>query len=257
MTDPNTIVYVVTHKKVGLKLPSCYKKIAVGPLCLQSDLNDYAVDNIGDNISAKNTNYCELTAHYWIWKNSIADIVGLCHYRRFLTKKLLSNSIEHILTEKDILNILGRYDIILPYRPCARRTVKQICCGSVFEKDWDILRNVIAEKEPEYLGEFDALAKRHSNYPCNVLICKKELFDKYSDWLFEILFEVEKRVDISGYDKQKARIFGYMSERLLEVWVRKNNLKIKHYRLLNTERKRTLKVKALEMLSAILNPFKY
>lgn len=213
-----TGIYVVTHKNVNLTLPNCYKKIAVGSLVFEELNGEYIKDNKKDNISSKNANYCELTAHYWMWKNAEADVIGLCHYRRFFTKKIFSNSINYVLTEADILKTLeSGYDIILPYRPCARRTVRDIYCDFGFLEDWNILRGVIAEKTPDYLKEFDALTNRHSNYCANMLICKKELFDEYSKWLFDILFEVEKRVNLEGYDNQQARIFGFMSERLLEV----------------------------------------
>ena len=80
-------------------------------------------DNTGDNIADKNSNYCELTAVYWIWKNISTDFVGLFHYRRFLNFKsdvtkfhYFSSSFakKYGITEKNIEKILQTCDVILP-----------------------------------------------------------------------------------------------------------------------------------------------
>lgn len=252
-------IYVVSHKQIHEQLPEGYKGIAVGPLA-QNPPEGFVSDNTGDNISKKNANYCELTAQYWIWKNDReSDIVGLCHYRRFFTAQVFSNDRKYILSRAQVIQDIENkgYDIILPIRPIARRTVKEIYLDFGFEKDLDILREVILEKYPQYVSEYDLLLKRHSNYIANMMITKKEIFDKYSAWLFDILFEVEKRVDISTYTVQQARIFGFMSERLLEVWVRKNKLSIKHYRVMNTEMKYSTKDHLVDIASYIINPFNY
>lgn len=36
----------------------------------------YIGDNTGDNISLRNSNYCELTGLYWAWKNLKCDYIG-------------------------------------------------------------------------------------------------------------------------------------------------------------------------------------
>ncbi len=60
----------------------------------------------------------------------------------------------------------------------------------------------------------------------NMFIMRRDLFNDYSEWLFNILFEVEKRISISAYPDQ-ARVFGYMSEYLLNVFIHYNGLKAK------------------------------
>ena len=60
-----------------------------------------------------------------------------------------------------------------------------------------------------------------------MFIMKKELLDDYCGWLFDILFELEKRLDISSYSDNDKRVFGFVSERLLDVWLIKNEIRYK------------------------------
>ena len=64
-------------------------------------------------------------------------------------------------------------------------------------------------------------------YIYNMFVMDKFLFDKYCIWLFDILFTLEKRIDIANYDKYNARVFGFLSERLFNVWLEKQNLNVK------------------------------
>ena len=42
-----------------------------------------------------------------------------------------------------------------------------------------------------------------------------------------VLFELEKRLDISEYSDNDKRVFGFVSERLLDVWIETNGVKYK------------------------------
>ena len=58
-----------------------------------------------------------------------------------------------------------------------------------------------------------------------MFIAKYEFFDKYFEWLFPLLFEAEKRIDISGYDAQQKRVLAFLAERLLNIYVYHHKLK--------------------------------
>src|SRR5699024_2272908 len=77
---------------------------------------------------------------------------------------------------------------------------------------------------PEYLPYFDRHMNEKKGHMFNILIAKSDIFDAYTDWLMKILNEVENRVDISNYSLSEQRIFGYISELLLAVWVEYNNV---------------------------------
>lgn len=231
-------ILVCCHKRDIMAKEEPYMPIHVGK-ALHPDL-DLGIqgDNTGDNISNKNGNYCELTGMYWAWKNlKDVNIIGLCHYRRYFDLSSLKNFDREpyirknvpLLQESKITGILNKYDIILPG--------KSYSCNSVWESyaighsraDIVEVENAIRKFYPEYLTAFD-ITMRNRNYycGCNMLICKKTLFDDYCKWLFVILEEVEKNVDIKKYDSYQRRIFGFMSERLLNVYVFHNHLKVCH-----------------------------
>lgn len=229
-------IYVAAHKEAQFPDNSIYVSIEVGAYNKEKFLK--VTDNTGDNISDKNSSFCELTAAYWILYNDNSDIVGLTHYRRYFFKKD-TNKLEFVLDESDIKDILKQYDMIVPNKNylLKYKTVKDAYVSIHKEEDWDLCKEIIIEKYPDYEEAFEQLSNSRSFYTCNMFISSKKIFDDYYKWLFDILFELEKRVDISNYDDYNKRIFGFMSERLFNVWIIKNNINIKEVPVYNTDKK--------------------
>jgi hypothetical protein len=91
----------------------------------------------------------------------------------------------------------------------------------------ELTRQIISERCPEYVKSFDRVMHRSSAHMFNMLIAKKSVYDAYCTWLFDVLFELEKRLDISAYSAFEARVFGRIGELLLNVWVEKNRISYK------------------------------
>lgn len=220
-------MYIAAHKKFDVPSIDCYVPIEVGA-ALRDEHFGYVRDDDGDNISNQNPFFCELTAYYWIWKNSGADIVGLSHYRRYFSRYRINPDEKYYMTAKEITDLLEKYDIILPEHFYWRKHTVETgyYAGAGVGNDLDTVGKIIEELYPEYAEAFrKVLVDNESSY-CNMFVMRKKDFDDYCEWLFTILFEAKRRIDISGYTKKEKRIFGYMSEILINVWVRQNNKKV-------------------------------
>ena len=206
-------IYVVSHKDIRMPEGNIYIPVQVGPA--KDDFSGFVRDNTGENISEKNPNYCELTAQYWAWKNRKADVKGLVHYRRLFSKgkRMLGASLEkkyeNVLDEKTLVDIMEKHDAVLP----KKRNYYIETLWSHYEHSHKIegleeTRKVIAEKYPDYLMKFDEVMKRRSAHMFNMIIAKDKVFSAYSEWLFDVLGEVEKRVEFQGIQSAKL---GYLA----------------------------------------------
>ncbi|MTK52312.1 DUF4422 domain-containing protein [Paludibacter sp.] len=253
----NTILFSAFHKAYTQPKAEWIQPIQVGKAISDADLG-YPGDDTGDNISALNPMFCELTMSYWIWKNadrSACNYWGLMHYRRYLTPPTLndyirirksqsiqSDELENYLGEKTKTRIdkdLQQYDVIMPYR---RRLIghdqnmtmeEQFSILHITEH-WVATLQVIRERFPDYEQSFHIFQKDKRMYYANMMITSWAIWDNYLSWLFEILFEVNTRIIIPE-DSYQKRVFGFLSERLLNLYVYHNHLKIKRYITLNIE----------------------
>ena len=83
---------------------------------------------------------------------------------------------------------------------------------------------IIRERYPDYLPAFHVVLKRTWAHMFNMFVMRRDLFNDYMTWMFDVLFELEKRVDITGWDPYESRIYGFVGELLLDVWLEKNHI---------------------------------
>ena len=219
-------IAVATHKKYWMPEDDVYLPLHVGK-ALHEDLDlGYTGDNTGDNISDKNESFCELTGLYWLWKNVQADYKGLVHYRRHFTNRHLGQSKQgSVLKGEDFARVLSQSDILLPKRrKYYIETNKSHYDHAHYARDLLATRDVMSRLYPDYLPAFGRQMQRTSAHMFNMMVMRTDYFDAYCKWLFTVLFAVEECTDISRYDMFQRRLYGYLSELLLDVWLETNNL---------------------------------
>lgn len=235
-------IMVVTHKEASM--PN-NKKLYVPTLVGQNKekiLNVFGhsyCDDDGENIAKRNPSFCELTAMYWAWKNLEAEYVGLVHYRRVFMSPADQTK---VIGQQELETLFRDVDILLP----KKRNYYIETTYSHFEHNHNIAdlletRKIIKEKFPAYITAFDRTMKYKKSHRFNMMIMKQEKFSDYCEWLFSILFELENRVDISKYDPYQSRLFGFISERLLDVWIETTGYPYKELPYKFTEKQNWLK----------------
>lgn len=249
-------VIVATHLKYKMPKESCYLPLQVGRMGRRSI--GFQGDDTGDNISRKNPYYCELTGLYWLWKNVDSDYLGVVHYRRYLGKRKRGRDLfAKILTEQEILAYMRQADILLPKkRRYYIESVYKHYAHTHYAEHLNQTRAVIEEYHPDYLDAFDRVMKRSCAHMFNMFVMSREKCDMYCRWIFDILGHLEEKVDVSRYDEFQARVFGRVSEMMLDVWLEKNQFPYREAPIIYMERKRTAK-KALYFARSRLLGKKY
>lgn len=243
-------IFVITNKFIPMLNNDLYLPFQVGS---ENDLTSNILrDNRLDNIFSKNQNYSELTAAYWLWKN-ISDIeyIGLCHYRRYFnfyspffnlkyrqpTKNIkladfLNLKINTVSIEKQKVKVMGylkKNYIIIPKPINLGVTINEhyaLCHPSIDFKNALVILETLY---PEYIQCADKFFNTSRSMSiANMFISSKEFWNNYHEWLFNILFELEKITEIKS-DPYQKRIFGFISERLFNLYLIYNKCKTKEF----------------------------
>ncbi len=231
------MIYVMTHKEIQDRVTSHYKYVGLAGLKMSVDDSD---DSGIESIHQLNHEFCELTGLYHLWKTVNTEIVGLCHYRRFFnlipealdtpnhcemtwnsdTRLLLQNNKQ----QKKINHILSEYDCILP---------KAIYCESVDKHyrqehhsyEWDFF----LEELDSLYGNKHSLRLEQRFFVGNMFVFKNELFQKYCQDLFRVIFNTYKKCGsykpVQDMRYQPFRYPGYLAERFMTAFVNANKAK--------------------------------
>lgn len=233
----NVKILVCCHKQNFVPDDEMFLPIHVGKALSGVEL-PFQGDDTGDNISCKNKEYCELTGLYWAWKNlKDVDIIGFCHYRRYFDFYYKKGYPFNVCQESEITNkklkvpsriIRKVYEgkILIPSKKDFNVPIGHFYCKEHMSEDYRALVSVMEKQQENYRKSFRKIMEKGSRISLfNMFIMKWQDFDNYCSWLFDILHQLEQKIDVEGRDAYQRRVYGFLSERLLNVWLHANGKK--------------------------------
>lgn len=241
-------IFMCCHKGFEIVPPLC-EPIQCGS-ALNPKIENVLYDDLGENISLQNREYCELTAHHFAWKNIAADYYGFCHYRRFLclkeekrpyyAKETLSENDKKVFFENEErwCGLVESYEIIAPRSENMGITAREHYCTSKYHyaEDLDLFIEILSKKYPEFALFSEKYLSQNSQYFCNIFIMDKAHFFEYCRVLFDVLKEFDSRKKMHG-DFQSDRTDGYLGEIFTGIYFtycREKGVKIKELPRLDT-----------------------
>lgn len=229
---PDIKLFVCCHQPV--QIPECplLVPIQAGAALAESHFSGFLHDDTGDNISAENRSYCELTAQYWARENIEADYYGFFHYRRYLYPAVDARRPYSIEKQPDLPlldrlgyggfeNLIRQYDLIAPVGENMYVPVREHYANAPHHrrKDLETMEQIVRERHPEMREALEIYLSGTVCYFGNIYIMHRQVFRHYCAWLFPLLREFDRRADTRGYSPQERRVDGYLAERLFGVYL--------------------------------------
>ena len=215
-----------------------------------------------------------------MWKNVDANFYGMMHYRRYISlenklgyilkrglyvfsrlfylkpvinmldmrelfqikisdKQVMEQEIKKL--SKKITREIQKYDVILPKKEIFNKSVYEQYKNVHIVEHLDKLLEIIASEYPEIYPYYERKIKKGNKiYPLNMFIMKKKYFFEYSEFIFDVLFKLEKKIKIP-LDTYQKRVFGFLSERMMLPFIEylkdKKNVRVKEGIVLYLNRK--------------------
>ena len=191
------------------------RSIQAGAALVESRIADLT-DDTGINISEKNRMYCEMTAAYWVWKNTDHEWVGIEHYRR------------HLLIDPGMLD--EGIDAILPLPYICYPNEATQFQRFVSEDVFNALLQALKAVHPDEYERYRDILYSPYQYTYNLLCARREVFNEYCEWLFGITEYMEEHMGSEVPELLNTRAFSYISEVLTNLFFmsRSDRLRILH-----------------------------
>ncbi|MFB9224738.1 DUF4422 domain-containing protein [Paracoccus cavernae] len=226
-------VYLAYHKESPRIASATLQPIHVGRVAAETPLAGMPGDATGENISHLNPEYCELTAHFWAWKNNRdASTIGLMHYRRLLDLSPVPQDTRHperFVMDFDAANYMAEADrslasdslgaVVAPRPIRMRRSVETQYAHCHDAGDLALLRDLIAEMRPDFRPDFERSLGGNRLIIGNIFIMRRDIFDHYSALLFPLLAAVHRRRQPEGRSAYQRRYIGFLAERIFSAYV--------------------------------------
>ena len=245
-------IFISYKKKEKVLKNSILQPIQTGRVLTKERIENTIGDDSGDNISELNNKYNELSAQYWVWKHydeiGSPDYIGFMHNRRhfifdpelkhlpyvwlpksrfYFLKEVYDGYINHFSEDK-IYPYLEDNPSCISFRHVNIKPVtnqnnmkEHFYKGLPGQKKevFEVLENVIKEHYPQYYKTFENFKKGTIMYCCNSFIMPKNLFFEYSEFLFDILNRIDKKIDSTKFDEKEIRFLGFCGEYILSVFL--------------------------------------
>ncbi len=248
-------VYCCHHRAYpNLAEDISYIKAIQGGAAVKSDAPDilnetppgFLRDDFGEGakeISLRNPYWSELTVHHWIWRNSLDELMGVCHYRRFFSpfsREELGNKLgvdAHpylYMADQEIKDILAldplgenlfkkfeTVDIILPTPTLTQKSMDEMYFDVHPATHWNTMRKVFQEMYPvEWRSAYRFFECNEVFFRHIMFIGRRSYIVAFYDWLFPLLFELEKQLVFSHNEiDHQRRAVAFLAERMFNWWL--------------------------------------
>ena len=252
-------IFVTTHKDVDVFDSAILQPVQVSAEENRERLTWAFQDDSGENIASKNEQFCELTTQFWAWKNIEAKYYGFCHYRRYfdfseteheendwgeVVDSRINTKTQKFYASDDasIRDAVEGYDVIttrihdISEFPDHNENIYNQFANAphLRYEDLDRTIEILLEAHPDYADDAEAYLLGSKTCFCNMFIMRKELFLRYCEWLFPMLFKFADEWDTQYLSQDTLRTPGHLAERLFNIWLvheKRTNPNLKHKQL--------------------------
>lgn len=193
----------------------------------------------------RNDRCSELSAIHYIWRKKLfGDIVGFCHYRRYLypfpedvKEAEIKLDVEQVaalrprIEDTDRIGALLDQNDVLTARPLKLDSMRQEDQFSLahYADDYFSLVECMIDRYPLLGPALNESMNATELYATNMIVCRKELFDIFCRVWFDILECCAGRIEPAGRSAYQARDIAFLSERVFDTLVR--HLKLSGFRV--------------------------